>query len=333
MAGRPVVALAPRQAALAAMVGVAALAGLVTGSTVPEGLEESRLVLYHWSFVLALFTWLVLGLGVLELARRTRLASGRATIPALIVVALLAIVVPAGLNPILDRPSNTLVAAHGFIERRFVDRLADAVLAHRDELGAQTLVLGRDEPLYVEYHDALAYALTERGLDVRHPLTSRGFVHDGRLVDRDVASAIVLVPGTALQTVNLPGRLVADVDVQPRFDAAAYRKLLAQARSGGPVRVGPAAARAIEQTPDRSIRFLLEFGLGNLHDDPARTLVRPVLNFLRYHPIESPRLDPRLIERTLDTAPADWTPQTTLRIRLFLVDRAQLLRMARPGEL
>jgi hypothetical protein len=62
-------------------------------------------------------------------------------------------------------------------------------------------------------------------------------------------------------------------------------------------------------------------------------LIRPVLEFFRDHPIESPRLDPRLIERTLETAPAGWTPQTILRIRLLLVTRPELLRMAAPGEL
>jgi hypothetical protein len=113
----------------------------------------------------------------------------------------------------------------------------------------------------------------------------------------------------------------------------AYRKLLAQARSGGDVRVGRAAERAIEEVPDRRLRFLLAFGLRRLADEPARTLIRPVLEFLRDHPIESPRLDPGLIARTLDTAPDGWTPQTNLRIRLFIVDRPHLLRMALPGEL
>ena len=324
----------PRRAALAAMVGVAALAGFVTGSKVPVGSEENRLVLYHWSFVVALFAWLVLGLGVVDLAPRTRLARGRAILPALTALAFMAIVVPAGLNPMLDRPSNALTAAHGFLERRFVNRLADAVLAHRHELGAQTLVLGRDEPLYSQYHDALAFALAERGLDVRHPQSGRGFVHDSRLVDREaVESAIVLVADTEVHTLSLPGRLVADVDVQPGFDVAAYRKLLAQARSGGPVRVGRATDRAIAAISDKSLRFLLAFGIDNLHDDPARMLIRPVLEFFRDHPIESPRLDPRLIERTLETAPAGWTPQTILRIRLLLVTRPELLRMAAPGEL
>jgi hypothetical protein len=316
------------------MVGVAALAGFVTGSKVPVGSEENRLVLYHWSFIVALFAWLVLGLGVVDLARRTRLARGRAILPALTALAFLAIVVPAGLNPMLDRPSNALTAAHGFLEKRFVNRLADAVLAHRHELGAQTLVLGRDEPLYSQFHDALAFALAERGLDVRHPQSSRGFVHDSRLVDREgVESAIVLVADTEVHTLSLPGRLVADVDVQPGFDVAAYGKLLAQARSGGPVRGGRATDRAIAAIPDKSLRFLLAFGIDNLHDDPARMLIRPVLEFFRDHPIESPRLDPRLIERTLETAPAGWTPQTILRIRLLLVTRPELLRMAAPGEL
>jgi hypothetical protein len=324
----------PRQAALAAMVGVAMVAGLATGSSVPRGLEETRLVLYHWSFVLALFTWLVLGLGVLELASRTRLARARAAVPALTALALVAMVVPAAVNPILDRPSSKLIAAHGFLESRFVDQLADAVLAHRAELGTQTLLLGRDEPRFSPYHEAVAFALAERGLDVRHTRGTRHFVHDGRLVDRDaVESAIVLVPSNELRVVRLPGRVVADVDLQPGFDVAAYRKLLRQARSGGEVRVGPAARRAIEEVPDERIRLLLAFGLGRLADDPARTLSRPVLEFLRDHPIESPRLDRRLIARTLDTAPDDWTPQMNLRIRLFLVDRAQLLRLALPGEL
>ena len=89
----------------------------------------------------------------------------------------------------------------------------------------------------------------------------------------------------------------------------------------------------MNEVRDRHLQLVLAFGLGKLSNDPARTLIRPVLEFLRDHPIESPRLDPRLIERTLDTAPDDWTPRTTLRIRLFLVDRAQLLRMALPGEL
>jgi hypothetical protein len=316
------------------MVGVAALAGLVTGSAVPASLERSRLVLYHWSFVVALFTWLVLGLGVVELARHTRLAAGRATITALTALALLAIVVPAGLNPILDRPSSKLTAAHGFIESRFVDRLTDAVLAQRDELGAQTVLFGRDEPQFFTYHEALAFALAERGLNVRHTLSARHFVHDGRLVDRNsVDSGIVLAADSGLPAVKVPGRLLADVDVQPRFDATAYRKLLAQARSGGPVRVGHAGERAIKDVRDPRLRFLLAFGLGRLHDSPATTLTRPVLEFLRDHPIESPQLDPRLIERTLDTAPDRWTPRTTLRIRLLLVDRDQLLRMALPGEL
>jgi hypothetical protein len=324
----------PREAALAVMVGVAALAGLITGSSVPAGLERSRLVLYHWSFVVAFFTWLVLGLGVVELARHTKIARARAVVPALTALALLAIVVPAGLNPILDRPSNTLVAAHGIIEKRFVDRLTNAVLAHRDALGAQTLVVGRDEPFFLQYDDTLAFALSEHGIGVRLPRASHGFVNDGRLVDRDtVESAIVLVPESELHTATQPGRVVADVDVQPDFDVAAYRRLLAQARSGGEVHVGRAAEQAIEAIADKRLGFVLGFGLVKLNTDPARTLTRPVLEFLRDHPIESPRLDPRLIERTLATAPRDWTPQTILRIRLFLVDRAELLRTAAPGEL
>jgi hypothetical protein len=46
----------------------------------------------------------------------------------------LAIAVPAAVNPSLDRPSNTLRAAYSPIDRDLVARAADWVMDHRDEL-------------------------------------------------------------------------------------------------------------------------------------------------------------------------------------------------------
>src|SRR5207244_887501 len=110
----------PRQATLAVMVAVVALAGFANGSAVPVGLfEQGRVAFYHWSFALAFFTCLVPGLGLLALAG-ARLAARAALAPALTSLALAAIIVPAAINPILDRHTNTLRAAHATIASRFV---------------------------------------------------------------------------------------------------------------------------------------------------------------------------------------------------------------------
>ena len=135
----------PRMATLAVMVAILVLAGLANGSSVPVGLlEQGRITFYHWSFALAFFSCLVLGLGVLTVLRR-HLFARAAFAPALTSLALVAIVVPAAVNPSLERSTNTLPAAHGYLRSRYVNRLADAALAHRRELGAQTVLLGRGE--------------------------------------------------------------------------------------------------------------------------------------------------------------------------------------------
>ena len=57
------------RALLGAMVGVVVLAGLVNGSSVPEGLEKLRLTFYHWAFPLGFMIVLVLGLAAVDAHR------------------------------------------------------------------------------------------------------------------------------------------------------------------------------------------------------------------------------------------------------------------------
>jgi hypothetical protein len=56
---------------------------------------------------------------------------------------------------------------------------------------------------------------------------------------------------------------------------------------------------------------------------------REILEFLRDHPLDAPQLDPDLIERVLDTLPAADQP----RMRVFLLDRDEVLAFVNPGEL
>jgi hypothetical protein len=207
----------PRRTGLAVMVAIAALAGLANGSSVPVGFEQARPVFYHWSFVLAFFTCLVLGLGALDLAARTKIARRASVAPALTSLALVAIIVPSGLNPALDRGTNTLEGTQGFWKTRQFDQLVDAVLAHRSELGAQTALLGGASR-------ALALALAERGLDVRLPQSMRGFVHDDRLVDRSTVDTGLVVQGIPREGPSraVPGHLLAVVHLKagPDVDAS-----------------------------------------------------------------------------------------------------------------
>jgi hypothetical protein len=211
-----------RKAGLAIMAGFAALAGLANGSSVPVGLEQGRPVFYHWSFVVAFFAYVVLGLGILELVRNTNLAARSSMAPAVTLLALAAIIVPTALNPTLDRRTNTLNGIHAFWSSQRFDRLTDAVFAHRNELGQQTVLLGGGSQ-FVTFREALAFALAERGLDVRHPRRLRGFVDDDRLVDNStVESSLVLEPFTGESPGRtLPGQPLGLINLKRGSDVSA----------------------------------------------------------------------------------------------------------------
>jgi hypothetical protein len=324
---------APRQASLAVMVGVLVVAGLLNGSSVPVGLlEQGRIAFYHWVFVLAFFVALVVGLGLLALLHRPRRARP-ALAPALAVLGLAAIVVPAAVNPSLDRPTNALASAHSYLASRHVHRLGDAVLDHRRALGDQTVLFTRGGQLYSGLREALAFELTERGVDVRHPLTQRGFVDADRLVDpATVDSGLVLV-SEGPRPERGPGRLLAEVRPFPHLDLAAYRALIAQAARARRVRIGPEAEAGLASIDDGGRAFIIWAAINQLPKAPARVLVPDVLQFLLDHPVVEPRLDPALIRRVLDSAPPTWAPDVAFGLRLYLMDRAEVRRFALPQEL
>jgi hypothetical protein len=317
------------------MVAVLLLAGFANGSSVPVGLfEELRIAFYHWSFALAFFTWLVVGLGVLELMS-SQLATRATLAAALTSLALVAIIIPAAINPSLERDTNSLTTANAFLESRHLRQLGDAALAHRRELGAQTVLLGRGAPLFAGFPQALAFELTQRGIDVRHPLTYRDFVDSSRLVERSaVDTGLVLVVDRATVEGRAPhGDLLAHVDLDIHLDVPAFEALVAQAQSGHDVQLGRAAEEGLEAMSDPFRRLGFSLVLGQITRRPREMLTSKTLRFLRDHPVEQPRLDPALIERVLASVPDHWGPDTPVGLRLYRVDRAELLRIAHPGEL
>lgn len=327
----------PRRASLGPMVALISVAGLVNGSSVPKGPEQQRLPFYHWTFVLAFFVALIVGLAVADPLRRWRSVRSPARPVvryALRIGAVALVAAPSILNVGLDRRTNTAQAAYGYVRRDLVDAAADGVSAHADELGDHILVLARNQPLYSGISDAVMFELAERGLGIKYPLTSRFFVHDQHLVDRDqVDGGIVLLVDRVLPA-DAPdgGELVAAIDLAPdaRLDVTSLDALIAQAESADDVRLGPEMERALAALSPE-LELLLTAAFESLADNPRGLLMNPlVLEQLRDHQLEHPALDPRLAARVLDSLD-DGDPvvagQAT-RLRVYLLDRDEVLRQA-----
>lgn len=346
----------PRRFALVVMAAILALAGLANGSAVPESLEKFRLPLYHWAFPLALFVVLALGLGLADAVRQLRPARLPALRPALAGCAVLAIAVPAAVNPSLDRPSNTLTAAYSPVDRSIVERAADQVMEHRGELDGEVVLLGRGV-YYEGIPEALGVMLTERGVDVRFTSLFLEYVDDERLADPSTADAgLMVVVEDGIEDTQPAGELIGDVPIVEGFDRQAFDQLVAQAGAADQVRFGPAFEEALglsrrgvladieagavdmqelfRSAPAEDVEALqMVLLLSTLADDPApRLLDRNILDFLVEHPIEHPRLDPALLRRVRDGLPDGWSGGP-LRLAVYLLDRGELADAAEPGEL
>jgi len=327
---------APKRAALAVTAGISLAAGLVNGASVPEGLEKWRLSLYHWAWPLVLFVSLTLGLALVDLVRRAPRAQ-RPWVPQLACgVAALAIVVPAAVNPHLDRRSNTLHDAYSPVERGYLDDLVDQVMAERDRLDGPVLLIERGQVSNFDgMREALAVALEDRGFVVQHPRLLAHGVHHDRLAQRDaVRSGLVLVvdevaTGDVAADADVPGRLIAEV-TPPAFDRAAYDELVEQVSGADGVEVSEQGQRALDALPNGGRESLFAAAVAFLPAKAEVSMLDPeMLRFLRDNPLDAPRLDPELIERVLDSLPPDDQP----RLRVFQLDRDEIVDFAFPNEL
>jgi len=329
----------PRRASLGAMAAVVAAAGLVNGSSVPEGLEQGRITFYHWTWVLAFFVALVLGLAAADWCRRVLVAARPAAVPWLAALVVVAVAVPAVVSVRLDRWANTSSASYSSLGRDVIDELADAAADRTDQLGDHAVVFSRNEPLFALFRETLAFALVERGVDVRLPLSARFFVHDQHLVDREeIDSGLVLVVDRALPS-DAPdgGELIAEVDLAPGragIDVDSYRALVEVAESADRLRLGPAIADDLPDDDEAILAAMLQ----GLVDHPSSNLLRPdVLTFLADSPrLAEPALDPALAGRLLasiEAAGDDWTADAPTGLRLFLLDREETLALGTTREL
>ena len=341
---------------LAVMAGIVVVGGLMNGASVPDSLEQSRLALYHWVWPLLFFVLLTLSLAAIELVRRTRWMGARSARsasggsgasgarsasgpvvarwlgPVLVTAAVVAIVVPAALNPFADRKSNRLVAAYSPLPRHSYDSLTAQVLDHRDELGDSTLVLDRGGHSIDGIQVGLALELAQRDIDVRLPRWLEGGVDISRVVDsRTVDSGLVVLISDGMSELEpVPGDLIAEtatVDV----DMAAFDELVTAIEAADEITFSADLEAYLDSLPS-DLGRIRRAQLESIGDQP-RTALRDewLLTVLLEHPLEQPQLDPSTIRRLRSSLPdPDDVPYL---LQVYLLDRQQLLAYAVPREL
>jgi hypothetical protein len=106
-----------------------------------------------------------------------------------------------------------------------------------------------------------------------------------------------------------------------------------QVQNGGPVVLGPDAEAALAAMDDPA-QLIFRTALRDLGTNAGQGLMqRPLLEFLRDHPLESPTFDPEMLRRHLDGLPADHVPGAVTRVRVYLLDRDEVLRDGFPFEI
>lgn len=313
----------PRMVAAVAMVGVLAVAGVVTGTNIPDSPEQGRLNFFHWAFALSFFELLVVGwlLALLVPKVTPNLTHGRA-ITAAVVAAVVLIAV--ALTPVVvDRRADHLGQP---IETAAVRELLDQVETS-EELAAvdhPLLVLVNGDDRYIQVGDTVGARLEIDGRRIQFPDSSRGFVHPDRLADPCTVPGALVVSLVLNDLAPPPGVEIASVDGAPSLDRDALARLEAQAE-GQEVVFGPDLQAALDAMPgDRGGLLGATIAL-RLGTEPQRVLLdRASVDLLLDHPTESPKLDPEDLQALRDSYPPDANAIVATEITAHLLDRGEL---------
>ncbi len=331
----------PRRARLVVMVGVLVVCGLVNGSSVPDSVERSRLTFYHWAWPLTIFAVLGLALAATDVARRR--ASERAPrrlMPALVGVSLVVIVVPTLLNSSFDRYTNRLERTGTLYPRRVYDELTDEIVAAGvDDIDGEVVVVGQGGPVYDGTNEGLAIQLTERGLDVAYGGFLRDYVADEHLVEAEDLGAVLIMVTESVNgpVVTAPGEEIARANVSDDFDREAYNEVVdaVEGTDVDDIEPGPELAALLDAAGGKE-RLLFDEQLRRAFSDPRTWfLQRDMARFFIEYPTESPRLDPAVLRRLVDSFPESYTggpAVTDLSVWMLTDDEARrYLRVGSDG--
>ncbi|MBA3280900.1 MAG: hypothetical protein H0U29_01590, partial [Acidimicrobiia bacterium] len=305
------------------MIGVLAVAGLVTGTNVPDSLEQSRINFFHWAFVLSFFELLVLVWLVARVAAHVSPRLTQARPIAGVVAAIVVVVAVAAAPLVIDRSNDRLpqaVATPALTELHETLRSSDVLARARGPL--VVMVNGVDG--FVQVGDTVGVRLIADGYDVRFPPGSRGGVHPDRLLEPCRAANVLVVSLMLSDVVEPPGRELARVDSAPDLDRAALERMV-RAAEGVDVELGPTFEAALEALPGnqgQNIGLSLDFRLGQI---PERLLLNRLnLDLLIANPIQSPRFDPADLEAVRDGLPPGASNLVAEQITVHLLTPEEL---------
>lgn len=315
----------PKLLAAIAMIGVLAVAALVTGTNIPDSPEQGRLNFYHWAFALSFFEllvfgWLVVRLAQLVAARR----EDHRSIPQTAFAGVAAVVIVAvAVTPLItDRASDRLLQP---LPASSIQRLLSEIEGSEalDAVDGPILVLVQGDDRYVQVGDTIGSRLTIDGEDIVFPPSSKGFVHPDRLADLcSVQNGLVI--GLIRTGVELPeGTELATVDAAPTLDREALARLQSQI-DGPEVVFGDDMTAALEALPGDQGDLVGATLMFRLPDRSAEVLlVRSNLDLLIERPIEKPAFDHDDLVALRDSLPEGSNVVAT-DLTASLLDRQQL---------
>lgn len=313
----------PKLLAAVAMIGVLAVAAVLTGMNIPDSPEQGRLNFYHWAFALSFFELLVFGWLLARLAPvvAPKLTHGRTITPA--AVGAVVIVAVAVTPLVVDRESDRLVQPlPAPVVAQLLDDLASSEAL--DEVDGPILVLVHGDDRYIQFGDTIGTRLAIDGAPIVFPPSSRGFVHPSRLADLCAVENALVVSLVRDELPPPPGTELASVDGAPTLDRGALDRLLAQA-TDQPVVFGPDLDAALAAMPgDQGALVGSTIGFRLPERGTEVFLVRSYLDLLAEHPPISPELDRNDLIALRESLPEGAATLPATQVTAHLLDRAEL---------
>jgi hypothetical protein len=278
----------PSLARLGGLALVLLAAGLITGSNIPDSVEQFRPNLYRWAWTLAFFTWLTIGIAVAHYVRRLpALRAPKLTVSRLAPVALLLVAaLVAGCTASIRGEDDTNRESRSF----HLEKIAMArILANIDHDEPITLVPSGNAALTVSGH--IIFGLVKAGVPVRLRPQEALFLGRHRRIGDDEKLPVIVVQ-SGLDTPKPPGKVLVDTAFDPRYTRLADR--LVEQANVGDVEFAPDAAQIIDRKYGKNARAFIEAMLRTLQDpDKTRSIVgQPVfLDLVLAGVLTSPTFD------------------------------------------
>jgi hypothetical protein len=304
------------------MIGVLAVAALITGMNIPDSPEQGRLNFYHWAFALSFFELLVFGWLLARLAPvvTPKLRHGR---PVTAVAVAAVVIAGVAVTPlVVDRASDRLLQPLPAASVR--ELLADLEGSEAlDSVDGPLLVLVHGDDRYVQVGDTIGTRLAIDGMPITFPPSSKGFVHPDRLADL-CAVQQALVIGLIRTGVEPPeGTELSRVDAAPTLDREALARLQDQVE-GPEVVFGDDLTAALAALPGDQGDLIGATLMFRLPDRSGEVLLsRFNLDLLIDHPIEKPAFDRADLVALRDSLPEGSNVVAT-DLTASLLDREQL---------